>query len=46
MAWDSTIKREGKSDKQMARIVYSRFENGNTKAEVTYSLGGLYICHR
>ena len=45
MAWDSTMKREGKSDNQMAHIVYSRFENGDTKAGVMYSLGGLYVRH-
>lgn len=45
MAWDSTMKREGKSDNQMAHIVYSRFESGDTKAGVMYSLGGLYVRH-
>lgn len=34
MVWDSTINRESKSDKQMALIVYSRFENRDTKAGV------------
>ena len=45
MAWDSTMRREGKTDEQIAHIVYSRFENGDTKAGVKYSLGGLYIRH-
>ena len=45
MAWDSTMKREDKSDKQMAHIVYSRFYNEDTKAGVKFSRGGLYVRH-
>ena len=43
MAWDSTMRREGKSDKQMAHIAYSRFASGDTKDGTKYSLGGLYV---
>ncbi len=34
---------EHKSNKEMARIVFSRFQNGDTKDGIKYSLGGLYV---
>jgi len=44
MAWDSTMRTvEGKTDQEMAHIVYSRFTNGDTKDGIKYSLGGLYV---
>lgn len=44
MAWDSTMRIvEGKTDEEMAHIVYTRFVNGDTKSGTKYSLGGLYV---
>ena len=43
MAWDSTMRREGKNDEQMAHIVCCRFASGDTKDGIKYSLGGLYV---
>lgn len=43
MAWDSTMYKEKKTDKEMAHIVYSRFKAGDTKDGIKYSLGGLYV---
>jgi len=44
MAWDDTMRIvEGKSDQELAHIVYSRFANGDTKNGIKYSLGGLYV---
>ena len=45
MAWDTTMRgdKERKSDKQLAHIVYTRFESGDTKDGIKFSLGGLYV---
>ena len=43
MSWDSTMRKEGKPDKEMARIVYCRFCIGDTKEGTKFSLGGLYV---
>ena len=34
---------EGKTDREMAHIVFSRFSCGDTKDGIKYSLGGLYV---
>lgn len=44
MAWDSTMRIiEHKTDKEIARIVMAKFECGDTKDSIKYSLGGLYV---
>ena len=43
MAWDETMRTSGLSDKKMAQVVLSRFESGDTKDGIKFSLGGLYV---
>lgn len=45
MAWDSTMRKpcENKSDDQIARVILSCFENGNTRDGTKYSIGGMYV---
>jgi len=45
MPWDPTLRNatEDKSDAQIARIVISRFESGDTKDGTKYSIGGMYV---
>lgn len=44
MAWDSTMRiKEGKTDEAIAHIIMAKFECGDTKDSIKYSLGGLYV---
>lgn len=44
MAWDSTMRIvEHKTDKEIAHIIMTKFECGDTKDSIKYSLGGLYV---
>ena len=45
MAWDTTMRSEAgnRTDADLAQIVYSRFESGDTKLGIKFSLGGLYV---
>lgn len=45
MPWDSTMRggKSPKTDAELAHIVYSRFNEKDTKAGVKFSLAGLYV---
>ena len=44
MAWDSTLRIiEKKSEQEIAHIVMTKFQCGDTKDSIKYTLGGLYV---
>lgn len=48
MPWDSTMRvaekgKKKRTDADLAHIIYSHFESGDTKDGIKYSIGGLYV---
>ena len=43
MAWDTTLRKSGKTNESIAHIVLSKFQCGDTPAGIMFTLGGLYV---
>ena len=43
MAWDTTLRKSGKTNESIAHIILSKFECGDTPAGIMFTLGGMYV---